>query len=180
MNYFVMIVMFLVAIFYALSCLYEERRDDSVLFWRSLPISDGLTILSKLFVPLVLIPVIILLCQAINAIVFLGVNASEYLSFYLGFAVELSKKIAWTLLPVISWCMFCSAIAKKNPFLLAFITPILFILVDFLFLNGVVSESVVINRFSAANQFSILALVTGLIFSSFCIAATLFKRAQKV
>ena len=179
-NYFVMIVMFLVAIFYALSCLYEERRDDSVLFWRSLPVSDGLTILSKLFVPLVLIPVIILLCQAINAVVFMGVNASEYLSFYLGFVVELMKKIAWTLLPVISWCMFCSAIAKRNPFLFAIITPVLFVLVDFLFLNGVVSESVVINRFSAANQFSILALVTGLIFSSFCIAVTLFKRAQKV
>ena len=38
MNAIVMWVMFLVAISYALACLFNERQDQSVLFWRSLPI----------------------------------------------------------------------------------------------------------------------------------------------
>ena len=179
-NFFVMVVMFLVAIFYALSCLYEERRDDSVLFWRSLPISDWITILSKLFIPLVLIPVVILLCQVINALIFLGANAGEYMPYFLGFAAELAKKIVWTLLPVISWCVLCSATAKRNPFLLAVITPILLILVDYLFFNGTVSELFVINRFSSVDKFSIFTLLSGLIFSMACIVGALFKRTQKI
>lgn len=179
-NFFVIVVMFLVAIFYALSCLYEERRDDSVLFWRSLPISDWMTILSKLFIPLVVIPVVILLCQAINALVFLGANAGEYMPYFLGFAAELTKKNVWTLLPVISWCMLCSAIVKRNPFLIAFITPILLMLIDYLFFNGAVSDFFVINRFTSANQFSTFSLFVGVIFSLACIAIALFKRTQKI
>ena len=181
LNYFVMVVMFVVAIFYALSCLYDERQDDSVLFWRSLPISDAMTITSKLFIPLVMAPLMILVCQALNNVLFLGANATTYLSgAFLGLSSELLKKIAWSLLPMISWCFFCSIIAKKTPFLLAFITPILLILIDNLFFNGAVSESFIINRLTGVSQFSMFALISGVIFSAVCIAAVIFKRAQKV
>ena len=46
MNYVVMMAMFIVSVFYTLSCLYNERQDNSILFWRSLPVSDSLTITS--------------------------------------------------------------------------------------------------------------------------------------
>ena len=180
-NYFVMIVMFIVAIFYALSCLYEERRDDSVLFWRSLPVSDGLTIVSKLLIPLVCIPIIILLCQFINSLIFLGADAGQYLSeLYIGSSLQLGKKILWSLLPMIAWCIFCSSIANRNPFLLAFITPILLVIIDYLFFNGTVSETFVINRLTGVSQFSMIALISGVVFSAVCVAGALFKRAQKV
>ena len=181
MNYFVMIVMFVVAVFYALSCLYDERQDDSVLFWRSLPISDWLTVASKLAIPLAVVPIIILICQAIVAILFLGSDTTNYFGHsFLSTSLVLGKKILWSLLPIIAWCIFCSSIAKKNPFLFAFITPIILILIDKLFLHGVISQTFLINRITGVDHFSIKVLLTGLIFSAVCIGAAVVKRSQRI
>src|SRR5713226_6134266 len=49
---------FLVGIFYSLDALYGERRDRSILFWKSLPVSDLTTVLSKAAIPLVVLPLI--------------------------------------------------------------------------------------------------------------------------
>jgi ABC-2 type transport system permease protein len=51
-----MAVTFLVALIYCLDALYGERRDRSILFWKSLPISDTATVLSKASIPIVAIP----------------------------------------------------------------------------------------------------------------------------
>jgi ABC-2 type transport system permease protein len=50
------LVMLLVMNFYLLDCLYAERKDRSILFWKSLPVTDGATVLSKLFVGCVILP----------------------------------------------------------------------------------------------------------------------------
>src|SRR5436190_6630328 len=50
---------FIVGFFYCLDALYGERRDRSVLFWKSLPVSDRTTVLAKLSIPLLVIPPII-------------------------------------------------------------------------------------------------------------------------
>ena len=47
-----------VALFYCLDALQGERRDRSILFWKSLPVSDVTTVLSKASIPLVILPVI--------------------------------------------------------------------------------------------------------------------------
>src|SRR6476659_1714562 len=47
---------FIVGVFYCLDALYGERRDRSILFWKSLPVSDLTTVLSKASIPLVLLP----------------------------------------------------------------------------------------------------------------------------
>ena len=52
----IMGVTFLVAVFYCLDALYGERRDRSILFWKSLPVSDTITVLSKATIPIVLMP----------------------------------------------------------------------------------------------------------------------------
>src|ERR1051325_10544093 len=49
---------FIVGIFYCLDALYGERRDRSVLFWKSLPVSDLTTVLSKATIPLLVLPII--------------------------------------------------------------------------------------------------------------------------
>jgi len=49
---------FVVGAFYCLEALSGERRDRSVLFWKSLPVSDRTTVLAKAFVPLVVLPVV--------------------------------------------------------------------------------------------------------------------------
>src|SRR5712692_596295 len=48
----------IVGIFYSLDALYGERRDRSILFWKSLPVSDLLTVLSKLTIPIVILPLL--------------------------------------------------------------------------------------------------------------------------
>src|ERR1700691_1167653 len=48
----------IVGIFYSLDALYGERRDRSILFWKSLPVSDVTTVLSKLAIPIVILPLV--------------------------------------------------------------------------------------------------------------------------
>ena len=49
---------FIVGVFYCLDALYGERRDRSILFWKSLPVSDSTTLLSKATIPLFVLPLV--------------------------------------------------------------------------------------------------------------------------
>ena len=51
-------IVFIVGVFYCLDGLHGERRDRSILFWKSLPVSDLTTVLSKITIPLAILPVI--------------------------------------------------------------------------------------------------------------------------
>src|SRR2546421_7694798 len=50
---------FIVGVFYCLDALYGERRDRSILFWKSLPVSDLTTVLSKATIPLAILPAVV-------------------------------------------------------------------------------------------------------------------------
>ena len=54
----IMMTTFIVAVFYCLDALHGERRDRSILFWKSLPVSDLTTVLSKASIPLVVLPLV--------------------------------------------------------------------------------------------------------------------------
>src|SRR5437867_7299796 len=49
---------FIVGLFYCLDALHGERRDRSILFWKSLPVSDLTTLLSKATIPLIVLPLV--------------------------------------------------------------------------------------------------------------------------
>jgi ABC-2 type transport system permease protein len=49
---------FIVGVFYCLDALHGERRDRTILFWKSLPVSDLTTVLSKAIIPLVILPLL--------------------------------------------------------------------------------------------------------------------------
>src|SRR5580692_3723855 len=51
-------VMSVYSTWYLLDCLYTDRRDRSILFWKSLPISDATTVLIKLLVGMIIIPLV--------------------------------------------------------------------------------------------------------------------------
>src|SRR2546421_3433243 len=53
-----MLTAFIVGVFYCLDALHGERRDRSILFWKSLPVSDLTTVLSKATIPLVVLPLV--------------------------------------------------------------------------------------------------------------------------
>ena len=54
----IMATTIIVALFYCLDALHGERRDRSILFWKSLPVSDLTTVLSKAGIPIVILPLI--------------------------------------------------------------------------------------------------------------------------
>lgn len=181
MNYLIMMTLFAVACFYTLSCLYNERQDESVLFWRSLPISDVTTIVSKLAIALLLVPLTVLISQTIVAIIFFGVDAFDYLSvFFAGSLSNLLKVMLWSLLPTVGWCLFCSEVAKKNPFLLAFIAPVLLWICDWLFLDGSVGKLLQVNRWIGFDDYSIMPLISGLVVSAIGITVAVIKRSQRI
>ncbi|MGH8125806.1 MAG: ABC-2 transporter permease, partial [Rhodanobacteraceae bacterium] len=55
---FAAIVLFFVIFFYLLGALYDDRRDRSILFWKSLPLSDTSTVISKVVSAIILAPLI--------------------------------------------------------------------------------------------------------------------------
>lgn len=181
MNYIISMTIMVVACFYTLSSLYSERQDESVLFWRSLPVSDITTITSKLIIALVVAPLTVLICQTVVAFVFLGIGAIDYLNLYFsGSLALLLKVILWSLLPTVAWCLFCSEVAKRNPFLLAFVAPILVWVVDSLFLNGVIGDYIMLNRWFGFNAYTSAPLISGLILSVVFISLAVVKRSQRI
>jgi ABC-2 type transport system permease protein len=138
---------FIVQVYYFVTCLFDERRDQSVMFWRSLPVSDEMTIASKLLTGAIVIPVIFFGAATLLLLLMLvlGVAASAILS--IGYDISLWGwfasadivsgigyiwlsliPIAIWLLPLYSWLMLASIYANKAPFLWA-VLPIVALLV---------------------------------------------------
>jgi ABC-2 type transport system permease protein len=66
------LVAYIVVFFYICDCLYAERKDRSILFWKSLPVSDELTVAAKFLVAAVVVPFGVYLLAAVTSLVFLG------------------------------------------------------------------------------------------------------------
>ena len=129
-----------VVFFYLLGALYDERKDRSVLFWKSLPVSDGLTVWSKVVFALVIGPLIavalalaLMLATGIVASVFIAINGGNPLELYwshldplrlIGMSLAwLPLYVLWSL-PTVGWLLLCSAWAKSKPFLWALLLPL--------------------------------------------------------
>jgi ABC-2 type transport system permease protein len=72
----IMLSTFLVAVFYCLDALHGERRDRSILFWKSLPVSDLTTVLSKAIIPIVVLPLITFAITAVTQLIMLLVSSA--------------------------------------------------------------------------------------------------------
>ena len=122
--------MLILTMFYSLDCLYAERKDRSILFWRSIPITDSETIASKLIIALVVIPLVAFLLIMITHLVVLLI-ASVWVSirgadaWYLiwsaaplfdSWMVTLITMLAMPLWlsPFIGWFLFVSAFTKRS------------------------------------------------------------------
>ncbi len=124
---------------YALGCLFDERKDRSTLFWRSLPVRDWETVAAKAFTLLVVIPMVfmvsLMLLQMLIAmflVVMCWANKLDASQLVLS-VIPFGKVQLWQLvsqlttnlwvLPIFAWCLFCSAVAKQRPFLLSTLVP---------------------------------------------------------
>jgi ABC-2 type transport system permease protein len=129
----------IVGIFYSLDALYGERRDRSILFWKSMPVSDLTTILSKLAIPLVIIPVLsyaiavvtqfimLLLASAVSVGSGANVAALWTQQSVFRFSLELFYHMLtvhglWYA-PLYAWLLLVSAAAPRAPFVWAVLPP---------------------------------------------------------
>jgi ABC-2 type transport system permease protein len=136
-----LIVMAFVIFFYSLSSLYDDRKDKSILFWKSMPVSDSQTVFSKLFTILVVTPIvplvigffifIVLFCMIAIAAQSFGVNLagpalgmSDLYLLPLQVLACLPIYILWAF-PSVAWLMMVSAWAPRFPILWAVGIPII-------------------------------------------------------
>ena len=127
-------------VFYCLDSLYAERKDRSILFWRSLPATDFETVFSKLLTAAVVLPVVfiaaIVLTNLLNLIMFsiwVAVRGGDVGHLIWGSVAMFDNWLAAALVliasglwmsPFIGWFLFVSAFAKRLPILVAFLPPI--------------------------------------------------------
>jgi ABC-2 type transport system permease protein len=159
----------IIAVFYCLGTLHNERRDRSILFWKSMPVSDLTALLAKATIPLAILP----------AVTFVVIVVTQLILFLLASAVLLanghSASAYWATLPlpqiwvevfyglitlsfwywpIYGWLLLVSSWAKRAPFLWAVLPPLGLALIEKLaFDTSYVTEvlkSRVLGNFAAA------------------------------
>lgn len=135
----IMAATFIVSIFYSLDSLYGERRDRSILFWKSLPVSDFTTVLAKACIPLLVLPVLsfaitlvvetIMLLLSSIVVAGSGFGVADYwnrLELYptlWGLAYHLVTVHMLWYAPLYCWLFLISAWSRRTPFLWAVLPP---------------------------------------------------------
>jgi len=141
----IILTTFLVGIFYCLDALYGERRDRSTLFWKSMPVSDRTTVLSKASIPLAVLPLIgFVLGQAAQLITLMASTAvlmgsghgaallwSEFrfIQEPLVMIYGLTVHVLW-FAPIYAWLLLVSAWARRTPVLWAALPPFAILLIE--------------------------------------------------
>jgi ABC-2 type transport system permease protein len=127
-------IVFIVGVFYCLDALHSERRDRSILFWKSLPVSDLTTVLSKVTIPLVVLPLIafaIVVCVQLVMVLETGVvlifhgmspgTTWAHVPMFQNWLVLLYGLAAIALwhAPIYGWLLLVSGWARRATFLWA-------------------------------------------------------------
>ena len=141
LNFLFTLVIGIVLFFYLLGALYDDRRDRSALFWKSLPVSDAATVISKALMAVVLIPLLVfaiflgtwlLLLMMMSAVVLLHGGSSWLLIWGQSnllplLTYQVATLPAHMLLSLLTagWLLLCSAAVRSKPFLWAVLIPVL-------------------------------------------------------
>lgn len=130
-----MLTCILVSFFYCLDALHGERRDRSILFWKSLPVSDATTVLAKASIPLAVVPLLTFAITVVTQWIMLMVGSAILLGSgvsvgmlwaKVGFG-RMSLLLLYHLLtahalwpfPVYCWLLLVSGWARRATFLWA-------------------------------------------------------------
>jgi ABC-2 type transport system permease protein len=149
-------------IFYTLDSLYAERKDKSILFWRSLPITDAEVVVSKLLTAIVVIPLVtvaaIIATHIVNLVVtsiWVSVKGADaghliwgsvpLLDNWLAALIVTLASAIW-MSPFVGWFLFVSAFTKRSPLLMAFMPLVLIPLLELIFLRSTVFAEAVFTR----------------------------------
>lgn len=128
-----------VVFFYCLGALYDDRRDRSILFWKSLPVTDTATVLSKVIAAAIVAPIIAVICGVVTGALMLlmyaitlsfhGISVWHLLTLAHPFRLtgaligSIPLYFLWSL-PALGWLLLCSAWARSKPIRWAVALPI--------------------------------------------------------
>lgn len=134
-----LVAMGFVLFFYLLGSLYDDRRDRSVLFWKSLPLSDTQMVVAKVIAATLLAPVLALAIASLAYALFLlmtmvwaafhgasmwpAISQAQPLRTFATLLLIIPLSMLWSL-PTVGWLMLCSAWARSKPFLWATLLPL--------------------------------------------------------
>jgi ABC-2 type transport system permease protein len=129
-----------VGIFYCLDALHGERRDRSILFWKSLPISDRDTVLVKASVPILLLPLLTFAVTVATQLAMLVIGSAAVSASGGSVAALWAHAAPWSrwgvllfhlvvvhglcYAPIFAWMLVVSAWARRATFLWAILPPI--------------------------------------------------------
>ena len=161
------VTLFIVGVFFSLGALHNERRDRSVLFWKSLPVSDLTTVISKALVPLAVLPPVAFVVTLATQLAMLLINTASLaahgksaadlwaqaplVSMPLLVVYALATLTLWWA-PVYAWLMFISGWAKRAPFLWAVLPPLFLALAEKIALGTENVGSLILYRVAGGFQ----------------------------
>ena len=161
----IMLTTFLVAFFYLLDALYGERRDRSILFWKSLPVSDLTTVLSKAAIPLLVLPVIawilsliaVIVLFVLSSMILAGAGISPTILWsnarlgerVLIMAYGLCVHVLW-FAPIYGWVLMISGWAKRTPILWVLLPPVAINVLERVAFNTSYFQSFIVYRLKGA------------------------------
>jgi len=144
-----MMVALLIQLYYFLVCLFDERRDMSIYFWRSMPVSDATAISTKLLTGALVIPGIFMLAATVTLVLALALAFIGCIALSVGYDISIwhvwgslelftNVSLVWLslipfvlwLFPLFAWLMLMSMFANKAPFLWALLPVIMLVLVE--------------------------------------------------
>jgi ABC-2 type transport system permease protein len=163
-----MFIDILVAVFYSLDALYGERRDRSILFWKSLPVSDLTAVLSKASMPILVLPLVTFAVTVATQLIML-VASSAVLA-----GSGMSAATVWTHVPFLEtsqinlvhlvvfhgiwyapfygWLLMVSAWANRAPLLWATLPPVAIGIVEKMAFNTAHFTAMVQSRFMGGSD----------------------------
>jgi ABC-2 type transport system permease protein len=134
---------------YLLDCLYAERKDRSILFWKSLPVSDTLAVLSKFTLAMVIVPLAVyaltVACHTFMGIVLsigvpginklAGVGPGDWIHAQARFLGIIVATLLWYA-PIGAWFMLASVGSRRAPILWAAMPPVALGVIESIFLDS--------------------------------------------
>src|SRR5271165_5485869 len=142
----IMLIAFVVGIFYSLEALHSERRDRSILFWKSLPVSDLTTVLSKASIPLVVLPVLVFVITValqvialLLSVAVLFLSGASHATLWAPPLFEMEVVLLYGVIvlalwhaPVYCWMLLVSGWARRAAFLWAVFPPLALAAIEYI------------------------------------------------
>ena len=155
------LLMSIYSAYYLLECLYADRKDRSILFWKSLPVSDTQTVLSKLCVGVIVIPLVYFAFADLTSVLLafvlsirlhsvIGANLWQgdvWLQIQALWIYLIITTAIWYL-PLAGWLLLVSAYAKRAVMLWSVLPPLMLYIMERLFLGTHVIASIIHEQFS--------------------------------